>query len=506
METKPYSLQSPEEIAKEYGGNKQKIARATQVGLLDPIAAVMAGMFIDRMRSAQTEEQAPARTVAQDILAPQPMPQQMGGQMPPQPTPQQMGGQMGGQMGEQMPPQPMPQQAQQSAGLEGLPVPDQMFDPASMASGGLVAFNEGGMANYVDQYKELLGGIPEGGMANYVDQYKELLGGIPEGKGTEAYKQYLESMPAQLEKQREQDKYMALAQLGASMAGSDSPYFLQSFGQAGAATLPFMQKSAAERRTREAEATKGLAGLDQMQRGESLKAVEGGVGLYTKAMDRNAKLTAAGMAAGKKTDLEKYADAFAIANDPNASQEDRDRAAALVNGVNQYKKLTMTPPKVSAVERLAELKIIVTDPNASPEERAEAKRKAAALSEAITTGKTDSSITDMLAQDRVNRTKIDFNEKVQEAVNAAIGFGGPQRPAFLAARKKGPEAEKAFTDNLTTQIRERLSPKQSATGAPPQSEPGPTNQNPVITPDGKTYYFPTPEQANEFKKKLNTTQ
>jgi len=30
-----------------------------------------------------------------------------------------------------------------------------------MASGGLVAFNEGGMANYVDQYKELLGGIPE---------------------------------------------------------------------------------------------------------------------------------------------------------------------------------------------------------------------------------------------------------------------------------------------------------------------------------------------------------
>ena len=487
METKPYSLQSPEEIAKEYGGNKQKIARATQVGLLDPIAAVMAGMFIDRMRSAQTEEQAPARTVAQDILAPQPMPQQMGGQMPPQPTPQQMGGQMGGQMGEQMPPQPMPQQAQQSAGLEGLPVPDQMFDPASMASGGLVAFNEGGMANYVDQYKELLGGIPE-------------------GKGTEAYKQYLESMPAQLEKQREQDKYMALAQLGASMAGSDSPYFLQSFGQAGAATLPFMQKSAAERRTREAEATKGLAGLDQMQRGESLKAVEGGVGLYTKAMDRNAKLTAAGMAAGKKTDLEKYADAFAIANDPNASPEDKAAAAAFVNGVNQYKALTMTPTKVSAVEQLAEYNIIATDPTKSLQEREEAKRKADALSKAITTGKTDSSITDMLAQDRVNRTKIDFNEKVQEAVNAAIGFGGPQRPAFLAARKKGPEAEKAFTDNLTTQIRERLSPKQSATGAPPQSKPGPTNQNPVITPDGKTYYFPTPEQANEFKKKLNITQ
>jgi len=340
----------------------------------------------------------------------------------------------------------------------------------------------------------------KGGMANYVDQYKELLGGIPEGKGTEAYKQYLESMPAQLEKQREQDKYMALAQLGASMAGSDSPYFLQSFGQAGAATLPSMQKSAAERRTREAEATKGLAGLDQMQRGESLKAVEGGVGLYTKAMDRNAKLTAAGMAAGKKTDLEKYADAFAIANNPNASPGDRAAAAAFVNGVNQYKELTMTPPKVSAVEQLAEYNIIATDPTKSLQEREEAQRKADALSKAITTGKTDSGIAAMLAQNTLNKTEIDFNEKVQEAVNAAIGFGGPQRPAFLAARKKGPEAEKAFTDNLTTQIRERLSPKQSATGAPPQSKPGPTNQNPVITPDGKTYYFPTPEQANEFKK------
>jgi len=204
--------------------------------------------------------------------------------------------------------------------------------------------------------------------------------------------------------------------------------------------------------------------------------------------------------------LEKYADAFAIANDPNASPEDKAAAAAFVNGVNQYKALTMTPTKVSAVEQLAEYNIIATDPTKSLQEREEAKRKADALSKAITTGKTDSSITDMLAQDRVYRTEIDLNEKVEEAVNAAIGFGGPQRPAFLAARKKGPEAEKAFIDKLTTQIRERLSPKQSATGAPPQSEPGPTNQNPVITPDGKTYYFPTPEQANEFKKKLNITQ
>jgi hypothetical protein len=130
METKPYSLQSPEAIAKEYGGNKQKIAQATQSGLLDPTAAVMAGMFIDRMRNAQMEEQAPVQTVAQDVLAPQQMPQQMGGQMP-QGMPPEMAGQM-------------PQQMPQGAGLEALPVPDQMFDGPSMASGGLVAFSDAG--------------------------------------------------------------------------------------------------------------------------------------------------------------------------------------------------------------------------------------------------------------------------------------------------------------------------------------------------------------------------
>ena len=74
MENQPFSLQAPEAIAKKYGGNKQKIAQAAQNGLLDPTAAVMAGMFIDRMRSAQTTEQGPQPTVAQQVLSPQPAP------------------------------------------------------------------------------------------------------------------------------------------------------------------------------------------------------------------------------------------------------------------------------------------------------------------------------------------------------------------------------------------------------------------------------------------------
>jgi hypothetical protein len=68
METKPYRLQAPEDIAKEYGGNKQRIAEAMQMGLVDPTAGVLAGMFIDRMRSAQVAEMAPQPTVAQQVM------------------------------------------------------------------------------------------------------------------------------------------------------------------------------------------------------------------------------------------------------------------------------------------------------------------------------------------------------------------------------------------------------------------------------------------------------
>jgi hypothetical protein len=144
METTPYSLQSPEAIAKDYGGNKQQIAQAAQMGLVDPTAAVLAGMFIDRMRGAQALEQAPQQTVAQQVLSPQPqqMPQQgLGGTPeaamlqqampapgapPPIAAPQQM-------------PQQMPMMA--NGGLVGLPIPDNMYD---YAGGGIVAFQQGG--------------------------------------------------------------------------------------------------------------------------------------------------------------------------------------------------------------------------------------------------------------------------------------------------------------------------------------------------------------------------
>lgn len=148
METKPFTMQSPEAVAKEYGGNKQKIAQASQLGLIDPTAAVLAGMFIDRMRSAAGQEQGPPQTVAQDVLVPQqappaappqgmpPMPPQ--GMAPPQGMPPMQGA---------TPPAPMaPPQGMAEGGLAGLPIPDTMFDEpsnGSFANGGIVAFAEG---------------------------------------------------------------------------------------------------------------------------------------------------------------------------------------------------------------------------------------------------------------------------------------------------------------------------------------------------------------------------
>ena len=172
---KPFSIQAPENIAKEYGGNKQKIAQAAQMGIVDPTAAVLAGMFIDRMRSAQVMEAGQQQpSVAQQVLGAQPAqgaPPAPAQGMGAPPTPAQgMGAPPQGMAPPQqmpMPPQqmPMPPQGEMpmmaeggmvppymsGGGLSDLPVPDGMFDEPSnggfgdgYAGGGMVAFGPGG--------------------------------------------------------------------------------------------------------------------------------------------------------------------------------------------------------------------------------------------------------------------------------------------------------------------------------------------------------------------------
>ena len=204
METKPYSLQSPEQIAKDYGGNKQKIAEAMQMGIVDPTAGTMAGMFIDRMRSAAQTEVVPQQTVAQQVFAP-PAPAApgigalpQGGMQPPAPaglgaTPE--AAMMAEQMPafempmEEMPVEEMPVEEAQmgmamggmvppyasGGGLSDMPLPDGMFDEPSnggfgdgYAGGGLVAFARGGAMTDEEAWsriKRLEGGLgPKGEM------------------------------------------------------------------------------------------------------------------------------------------------------------------------------------------------------------------------------------------------------------------------------------------------------------------------------------------------------
>jgi hypothetical protein len=111
-------MMAPSKIAEQYGGNKQKIANAVQMGIVNPTVAVMAGMFIDRMRGAAAQEQVPQQTVAQQVMGPPQMQPQMAPQMSPQ----------------------MPQ----GSGLAALPVPDDMFPGEGYAGGGMVAFSDGG--------------------------------------------------------------------------------------------------------------------------------------------------------------------------------------------------------------------------------------------------------------------------------------------------------------------------------------------------------------------------
>ena len=163
---KPFSIQAPENIAKEYAGNKQKIAQAAQMGIVDPTAAVLAGMFIDRMRSAQVMEAGQQQpTVAQQVLGGQP-PQ--GAPPPPMgapPAPAQGMGAPPQQMPMAPPPQDMgmapPPQGMAMGGIASLPVPDAMFDEPTnggyddgYAGGGMVAFADGGSTGGLGDFIE----------------------------------------------------------------------------------------------------------------------------------------------------------------------------------------------------------------------------------------------------------------------------------------------------------------------------------------------------------------
>jgi hypothetical protein len=319
---KPFSIQAPEDVAKEYGGNKQAIAQAAQMGIVDPTAAVLAGMFIDRMRAAQVLEGAQQPTVAQQVLGggglptppANPMAPGMGAPAP-QPAPA-MQAPMGAPMGAPpmqapmgAPPAPMPGMAM--GGIASLPVPGAMFDEPDnggygdgYSGGGLVAFADAGSVyadsetNRRDEEEEeaatgdivasnrkvptpttqVLPGMMFNAPENILGGLKEKVTNLFDfGQELNPYRteraQELEAMleqarsPEAREKRKKEDMYMALAQLGATMASTPGS-LLQAASAGIREALPGAAAAAKERRGEERAITKELLAEERMSNKE----------------------------------------------------------------------------------------------------------------------------------------------------------------------------------------------------------------------------------------------
>jgi hypothetical protein len=316
MGTRPFSIQSPEAIAKEYGGNKQKIAQAMQMGIIDPTAGMLAGMFIDRMRSAAQQEQAPQQTVAQQVFAPPAPPAPPMGAPPMGAPPAGLGAtpeaaqMMAPPMQQAMAPPPMEQPMgmaeggmvppyMNDGGLAELPVPDGMFDEphnGSYAGGGIVAFGAG---EYIQQGSDepeadaagkrlqkpkSLGALPSfdipssifgmsGDVMTNMDRLKETY--TPQTKqmdrATKAYEEEL--TPEGLKKRRDEDLGAFLMNFGANLASTTVPGgFLASVGDALKNTTPLLRESAKERRADQRQMLKNLQENEGLSNKEAKEA------------------------------------------------------------------------------------------------------------------------------------------------------------------------------------------------------------------------------------------
>jgi hypothetical protein len=281
---KPFTLQAPEDIAKEYGGNKQKIAQAMQMGVVDPTAGTLAGMFIDRMRSAQMQEGAQQPSVAQQVFAPPapPAPPMGGPPMGAPPAPPMGGMPPGGPPMGAPPAPPMggmppgaPPMGMADGGLAALPVPENMFDEpmdGEYAGGGIVAFADAGPVGYMQEAPEdeELEAVGSRGRYGFAPTFEGNMGLIEKyapqqskygDKLTSFYE--AEMSPEAQKKRRDEDKYFALAQLGATMAGTPGS-LLQAFGAGVGKALPGLQESAKARRAEQRDAIKTLAAREDM--------------------------------------------------------------------------------------------------------------------------------------------------------------------------------------------------------------------------------------------------
>jgi hypothetical protein len=320
------------------------------------------------------------------------------------------------------------------------------------------------------------GGIP--GLQAYVQQYKDLIGAVPEGEGLKEYKEYLKGLPGELDKRKKEDLYGALAQFGFNLAGSQSPYFLQAAGQAGAQTMPAITGAIKERRGAEAEARKGRAELDKMTRAEEIKAIEGGAKLYSDEETRRAQERAALASANKPTDMRGYVNDYVAAARARGDKETPE-AVLRQMGTETYLKL------YSAAD----------------------VRARAALSQAATAE---------------TQAQTNLQDRARDNVDGSLAknWNSPEnkeiRKRQKADRTDGTNTAQTYVDELYRKEESRLRGSQPAPAPAPAPAPkaetkpattpqaAPKGQFEVKAPNGRVYYFPTKEAADAFAKSFGT--
>jgi hypothetical protein len=168
-------------------------------------------------------------------------------------------------------------------GLAALPVPESMFDEpmdGEYAGGGIVAFNPGGLASTsMDETEdEELEAVGSRGRYGFAPTFEGNMGLIEKyapqqntsgDKLTSFYE--AEMSPEAQKKRRDEDKYFALAQLGATMAGTPGS-LLQAFGAGVGKALPGLQESAKARRAEQRDAIKTLAAREDMTNKQATEA------------------------------------------------------------------------------------------------------------------------------------------------------------------------------------------------------------------------------------------
>ena len=250
------SMMSPQEIATKYGGDKRKIAQAVQNGLLDPTAAAMAGMMIDRIRAAAAQEQQPQTTVAEDALGGRPMP-----------------------YGRPEVP---------SGGVASLPVDEDMYN---MAGGGIVAFADRGEVDLNEITKEINQASGRGGEDNlgrareYVDLYRQLYGDVKRGPASEELTKFLEGYGPRAQELASKQRAATGLAMAAELLGTRGG-LSKALAAAGKVGAPGLQKAVEMEYSAKEKALRDRAGLEEKGRLEELEAIKGGMGLYGKEQER----------------------------------------------------------------------------------------------------------------------------------------------------------------------------------------------------------------------------